>query len=330
MMVAPTARTAAPGPFEASDASVATFRAIGTTNAILATEPDALDEAVELARNHVRAVDRAVSRFRPDSEVSLLAVRARHAPAEAFISPTFADYLEAALHAARLTGGLVDPTVGSALAAEGYDADLDTVRARGVFHQVLVAAVPRWHSVHLNASARRVTVPRGTLLDLGASAKAHAADTIAALLGVRLPGGFLVNLGGDLAVGGTLPAGGWAIGIEGAAGRTLQVVQSAGQAIATSSTQLRVWQSDDGPHHHIVDPRTGRSAPAVWAQVSCAGATCLEANAASTAAIVLGPSAPDWLARQGVPARLDGVDGSVRTTPGWPSPVAPVTNPRAA
>ncbi|WP_076263648.1 FAD:protein FMN transferase [Intrasporangium flavum] len=304
----------------------ASFRAIGTTNTVLVTEPDVLDAALALTRSHLRAVDRAVSRFRDDSEVSRLAARARRGPAEAFVSPTFADYLDAALRAARLTGGLVDPTIGSALAAEGYDADLDAVRARGVFHQSVVAAVPRWHSVHLNVSARRVSVARGTLLDLGASAKAHAADTIAAMLGDRLPGGFLVNLGGDLAVGGLVPEPGWAVGIVDAAGHTVQVVESTGQAVATSSTRLRTWQSDDGPRHHIVDPRTGRTAPGVWAQVSCAGASCLEANAASTAAIVLGADAPDWLAQQGVPARLDGVDGRVVTTPGWPGPTAPVSS----
>ncbi|WP_323095413.1 FAD:protein FMN transferase [Intrasporangium sp. YIM S08009] len=327
-MSAPTTSPTTSATTAAATARVASasFRAIGTTNTVLATEPEALDAALAITRSHLRAVDRAVSRFRDDSEVSHLAVRARRGPADAFVSPTFADYLEAALRVARLTGGLVDPTIGSALAAEGYDADLDVVRARGVFHQSLVAAVPHWHSVHLNVSARRVSVARGTLLDLGASAKAHAADTIAALLGARLPGGFLVNLGGDLAVGGVVPEPGWAIGIVDAGGHTVQVVESTGQAVATSSTRLRTWQSDDGPRHHIVDPRTGRTAPTVWAQVSCAGASCLEANAASTAAIVLGVDAPDWLAQQGVPARLDGLDGRVVTTPGWPGPTAPVAS----
>ena len=302
-------------------AARATFEAIGTRNEMLATSPDALDAALALARAHLREVDRAVSRFRPDSEVSMLAARARRAPAEAFASPTFAAYLSAALRVARLTGGLVDPTVGSALVASGYDADLAAVCARDGFQQVTIGRVPHWHTVHLNASARRVTVPAGTLLDLGATAKAYAADTIAALLAEQLPGGFLVNLGGDVAVSGAVPAAGWSIGIDDAAGTTLQVVSSTGQAVATSSTRLRVWATDEGPRHHIIDPRTGATATATWAQVTCAGATCLEANAASTAAVVLGLDAPEWLATQGIPARLDGADGVVVTTPGWPEPL---------
>ena len=309
----------ATAPATTAATTVATFSAIGTTNTVLVTDPSTLEPAVAIARRHLAELDRAVSRFRPDSEVSLLAARARRSPAEAFVSPTFAAYLEAALRVARLTGGLVDPTVGSALVAAGYDDDLEVVRSRPDFHQTRVAGVPHWHTVHLNPSARRVTVPAGTLIDLGATAKAHAADTIAHLLAERLPGGFAVNLGGDVAVSGSLPPQGWSIGIEAADGAVLQVVASTGQAIATSSTQRRVWSVDGVARHHIVDPRTGNTAPAVWNQVSCAAATCLEANAASTAAVVLGQEAPVWLEANGIRARLDGADGRVVTTTGWPA-----------
>ncbi|MEP7331978.1 MAG: FAD:protein FMN transferase [Terracoccus sp.] len=298
---------------------LATFRAIGTTNSVLATAPEVIDEAREIARRHLRELDAAVSRFRPDSEVSLLAARALNGSAGAFVSPIFADYLSAALRVARLTGGLVDPTVGSVLSASGYDADLDVVRARAGFSQTTTGVLPRWNTVKLDVSRRRVSLAAGTLLDLGASAKAHAADRIAGLLAERLPGGFVVNLGGDIAVSGELPTGGWAIGVDGADGTTRQVVTSTGQALATSSTRLRTWQTDDGPRHHIIDPRTGRSAQTVWAQATCVGITALEANAASTSAIVLGRAAPGWLVEQGIPSRLEAIDGSVVSTPGWPA-----------
>jgi thiamine biosynthesis lipoprotein len=306
---------------EVDGAAGATFRAIGTTNQILCTRPGALDPAVELAQSRLREVDDAVSRFRPDSELMRLAQRARRAPAEAFVSTTCAAYLDAALRVARMTGGLVDPTIGSALVAAGYDDDLDAVRARGEFRQVRIGHVPHWHTVHLNVSARRVSVAAGTLLDLGATAKAHAADTIAAALAEALPGGFLVNLGGDIAVSGELPRGGWSVGVDDAGGVTRQVVASTGQALATSSTRLRVWQTADGPRHHIIDPRTGRTAASTWQQVTCAAASCLEANAASTAAIILGDDAAEWLAIQGIPSRLDRADGVVVATPGWPEPL---------
>jgi thiamine biosynthesis lipoprotein len=174
--------------------------------------------------------------------------------------------------------------------------------------------------VRIDDATDAVSVPQSCLLDLGASAKGYAADTIADLLARRLPGGFLVSLGGDIAVSGEMPDGGWRIGIEDADGRTVQVVTSTGQAIATSSTRLRTWLAGDGTRHHIIDPRTGTTAPTTWAQVTCAAASALEANAASTAAVVLGESAPSWLDEHGIPARLDALDGSMRTTAGWPDP----------
>ncbi len=317
---APTVATMSATAPPPDSAASSTFRAIGTTNRVLATDARSIAEATLTAQDHLAELDLALSRFRDDSEVSRLAARAVDGPAWAFASPVFAAYLRAALRAARLTDGLVDPTVGSAVVASGYDADMDVVRARDGFAATAPAAVPGWRSVTIEDATDRVSVPRGCLLDLGASAKGHAADLIAARLAERLPGGFLVSLGGDIAVSGPAPHGGWRVGVEDADGRTLQVVTTSGQAIATSSTRLRAWVADGGPRHHIVDPRTGTTAPAAWAQVSCAGATALEANAASTAAVVLGPQAVAWLEARGIPARLDGLDGSVRVTSGWPAP----------
>ena len=303
------------------------FRAIGTTHRILCTEAAALPEAVAIAQAHLAELDAAASRFRADSELSRLAEAARARGATAVVSPLLADYLDAAWHAARITGGLVDPTVGSALVATGYDADLDVVQARDAApHPPAPRPGKGWQAVEFVRTARRITTPRGVLIDLGATAKAHAADRISRLLSDRLPGGFLVNLGGDIAVSGALPADGWQIGVQAADGSVLQVVRSTGQAVCTSSTVLRTWRVASGRQaapvlrHHIIDPRTGDTADTPWAQVTCVAASALEANAASTAAVVLAERAPEWLARNGLPARLDALDGTVRTTPGWPDP----------
>jgi thiamine biosynthesis lipoprotein len=109
------------------------------------------------------------------------------------------------------------------------------------------------------------------------------------------------------------------VGVEDAEGQVVQVLAlRVGQAVATSSTRLRTWVAPDGgTRHHIIDPRTGSTAAATWAQATCVGATALEANAASTAAVVLGEDAPAWLEANGVPARLDDGDRVV-TTAGWP------------
>lgn len=333
-----------------SSDTVVDFDAIGCHHRVHVTRPEVRDEAGRTARALVDDLDRAASRFRPDSEVSRLATLAPlpgMATVTVRVSALLASCVAAALHAARLTDGLVDPTLGRAMERAGYDDDLDAVRRRAArpVHDAeprpTTADAPRtrpvrhaadlpelvqapvdpavtWRDVVLQG--RVLTVPAGTLLDLGATAKAHAADLLAARLAEQLPGGFLVNLGGDVAVGGELPQGGWEVGVRDAEGAVRQVVTTTGQGLATSSTRLRTWQVGDELRHHVLDPRTGATAPTTWAQVSCAGATCVEANAGSTAAIVLGEAAPEWLRAQGVPARLDRLDGRVVTTPGWPDP----------
>jgi thiamine biosynthesis lipoprotein len=299
------------------------FEAIGTTIRLVVTDPAVLDEATAEVRDHLDALDLAVSRFRPDSEVSRLARAAERGPASTLASPTFAGSLRAALRTARLTGGLVDPTVGRAVESTGYDADMELVRRRpaGDARPGPGASVPGWRSVTIDPVTDRVEVPQGCLLDLGASAKAHAADVLARRLADRLPGGFLVNLGGDIALSGEAPDGGWQVAVDDVTGATLQVVGLvSGQGIATSSTRHRTWSDGDGgTRHHILDPRTGRTADATWDQVTCVAADALEANAASTAAVVLGEDAPEWLRANGIPARLDGPDRVV-TTWGWPDP----------
>jgi thiamine biosynthesis lipoprotein len=301
-----------------------TFRAIGCTNSVLTTDATALEAAVGAATAMVDELDRVASRFRADSEISRITAAAKDADVQVVVSELLGGCLQAALHAADITDGLVDPTVGRAVAASGHDVDIDAVRARDdvgpVERETAPAAVPGWHAVAYDPPTRTLTLPRGTVLDLGATAKAHAADLIAARLGRELRGGFLVNLGGDIAVSGLLPIGGWDIGVEDENGVVRQVVVSSGQAVATSSTRRRIWTAAGGRRHHIVDPRTGRTAASAWSQVTCAGLSALEANAATTAAVVLGVEAPEWLAGHGIPARLDPAVGHTVVTSGWPNP----------
>lgn len=297
------------------------FSAIGCEHTIIALRPDALEDAVAVAQAYLAGLDLAASRFRDDSELSRLNARARTSDVTAVLSAQLARSLSAALRVARLTKGLVDPTVGAALQANGYNVDLDEVRARVPRAPGTAVPATGWDRLLFDPSSRLLTMPAGTVLDLGASAKAQAADHLAHLLSASLPGGFLVNLGGDIAVGGDVPPGGWQIGVEDSTGRTLQVVTSHGQALTTSSTRHRTWQTSRGTAHHIVDPRTGQVSDPVWAQVTCCAATALEANAATTAAIVLGEAAPLWLASHALPALLipaDDTQPPVRIG-GWPA-----------
>jgi thiamine biosynthesis lipoprotein len=185
-----------------------------------------------------------------------------------------------------------------------------------------VASVPGWQTVDLQRHHSTVRVAHGVELDLGATAKALAADR-AALAASRAAGtGVLVSLGGDVAVAGPAPAPGWPVRISedhaaplDAPGPTVSI-RSGG--LATSGTAVRRWRAGGAELHHIVDPRTGRPAETPWRAVTVAAASCVDANAASTAAVVLGEAAPEWLADRHLPARLQSGDGTVVCAGGWP------------
>jgi thiamine biosynthesis lipoprotein len=144
----------------------------------------------------------------------------------------------------------------------------------------------------------------------------------------------LVSLGGDIAVAGPAPAGGWRIRVTddhaagpGAPGQTVAITSG---GLATSSTTVRAWPRDGQRMHHIVDPATGQPARGCWRTVSVAAGSCVDANAASTAAIVLGAAAAEWLRDRSLPARLVRQDGLVETTAGWPHDTESVQPPPAA
>jgi thiamine biosynthesis lipoprotein len=135
--------------------------------------------------------------------------------------------------------------------------------------------------------------------------------------------GALVSLGGDVAVAGPAPAGGWPIGIarESAAAEAdvEQVVAITQGGLASSATAARSWRAGTRDVHHIVDPRTGDCAEPYWVLVSAAGSSCVEANVVTTAAIVWGARALGELSASGLAMRLVRADGEVVTRNGWPA-----------
>jgi thiamine biosynthesis lipoprotein len=312
-----------------------TFGVFGTTGVLVVTDPAALGRARAIADTELAAVDLACSRFRPDSELSMLnAADGALTP----ISELFAQLIEEALRAAELTDGDVDPTCGGALVAAGYDRDFDELRAEAgrpaaaaqdAPQPPLVRAaagpgpIPGWRNVRLNRQRNVVQLARGAQLDLGSTAKAWAADRCAGLIADAMGCGTLVSLGGDVAVAGPPPGEGWRVRATddhragaSAAGQTV-TIRSGG--LATSSTTARAWNSGGRPMHHIIDPRTGVPARSPWRTVSVAAGSCADANIASTAAIIRGDAAPGWLAGSGLPARLVRHDGSVLAIAGWPA-----------
>jgi thiamine biosynthesis lipoprotein len=325
----------------------ASWRTLGTTATVVVTDAAALEPARAVVVAELDAIDRACSRFRPDSELTVANAAAGR---PVFIGPLLAEAITVALRAARTSGGAVDPTLGAELRRAGYDRDFAALAAAPAHERSPAAAGepapaatarrrPAWHAVELDEARGVVQVPRGVELDLGATAKALAADRAAAAAQRRTGGGVLVSLGGDVAVAGPPPADGWAIrvtddhaGPPDAAGQTVAIATG---GLATSGTTVRRWRRDGRAHHHILDPRTGRPAAVVWRTASVAASSCVEANVASTAAIVRGAEAAPWLLHHGLPARLVALDGRVLHVGAWPRDGSgarrgPATRERAA
>jgi FAD:protein FMN transferase len=305
----------------------ARWEALGTSVVLRLTDPGALARARALIEQELDAIDRACSRFRTDSELSRVNARAGR-PVHA--SPLLLEALEVALRAAELTGGDVDPTVGAALELAGYDRDWRLLAEphgepeRATTRATITARVRSgWRTLSLDRASSCIRIPAGVRIDLGATAKAWAADRAAAAAAAVTDGGVLVSLGGDIATSGPAPAGGWSIRVTddhrsdpSAPGQTISI-RSGG--LATSSTAVRRWSHGGRTMHHIIDPATGAPARTSWRTVTVAAADCTEANIATTAALVRADAAPAWLQGLGLPARLVDWDGHVTALGDWPA-----------
>lgn len=346
--------TSTPNPSGAgaiSRSATATWEALGTSVVLKVTDPAALEQARAVVECELAKVDHACSRFRGDSELERVnaagGVRVE-------VDELLIEALQVALRAAELTDGDVDPTLGEALVLVGYDRDWRLLappprgtapsRGSGIAPSFVAPASAHrlassslhiharahsgWRTVELDPERRTVRVPSPIRLDLGATAKAWAADRAARAVARGTGAGVLVSLGGDIATCGPVPAAGWQVRVTDdhrsdlrAPGQTVSIVSG---GLATSSTAVRRWSHDGQEMHHIIDPHTQAPVGDTWRTVSVAAADCTDANIASTAALVKAQAAPAWLEELGLPARLVDPKGRVRAVGAWPSELSGV------
>jgi thiamine biosynthesis lipoprotein len=305
--------------------ATATWRALGTRVDLLLTSHDAgaMTAARAAVEETLERVDLVCSRFRADSELSRLNARSGETVT---VGPLLAQFIEAGLRGARLSDGLVDPTVGRAMRAVGYDDDFATVRDRAGPITIRIEPIPGYQAIDFNRLTRTVRLAKGVEIDLGSTAKALAADLAAAAASdATAGGGVLVSLGGDIAIAGEVPLEGWRVlaaeDSETPATADGEVVALHGGALATSSTTVRRWTRDGILLHHLIDPDTGQPTTGPWRTASVIAGNCLDANIAATAAIVRGDGAAPWLTQTGLAARLVAHDGTVLCVAGWPEPL---------
>ena len=255
--------------------------------------------------------ERHLSRFRTDSELSRLALADGQAVR---VSPTLAAVLSVALESAELSGGLVTPTLLTALEKAGYDRSFSDLAPEQPARPILPPTSVDWRQIHLDRSRRQVTLPRGLRLDLGGTAKGWAANE--AMRRLSRVGPVLIDAGGDIAISGAMADGGpWTITIASPFSETEQLgmLQLASGAVATSGRDYRRWRQGGRMQHHLIDPRTGRPAETDLLTVTVVAATCSLAETAAKVALILGSrEGLAWIeARTGLAGLLVLEDGRV-------------------
>jgi thiamine biosynthesis lipoprotein len=266
-------------------------------------------QALELARRQLLRWHAQFSRFMPDSELCQLNGDPR---STVQVSPMMARFVAAAVWAAELTGGLVDPTLGREIVAAGYAQDL--ARPTLGLAQALAIAPPRgpghprrvrrWELVRVEREAGTVSRPPGIALDSGGVAKGLFADQLMARLAEHPC--VVLDCGGDLRLGGAQAPQRRVDVISPFDTRVIHSFDLASAGVATSGIGRRSWIDTSGsPAHHLLDPATGRPAFTGVVQVTALAPSALEAEA--RAALLAGPDrARRWLPHGGVVVHDDG------------------------
>jgi FAD:protein FMN transferase len=297
----------------------ARFDALGTYAFLAVRRPGGLADAVRLAKRVLADIDATCSRFRDDSD---LARANRNAGRWVEVDPMLIAAVETACDAAKQSGGLVHPLLGRPMVQLGYDRTFAQLSERDDTIQFPWTdpgpSLDSWQEIGIDHTGA-IRVPDGTALDLGSVGKAWASDMIAAGIEQQLGLPAIVSLGGDIRV--ACPDWEpWHVAISERPGdSTESMIGLVCGGLATSSTQVRRWKRGGAVRHHLLDPRTGRPASEVWRTVTAIGSTCTAANTASTASIVLGHEATDWLHDLDVTARLVDTHGNVTRTGNWPA-----------
>lgn len=261
--------------------------------------------------------ERALSRFKPVSELSRLNARAGE-PVP--VSPLLYNVLEMALQAAVATQGIYDPTLLTQIVALGYSASFESLPANVAAPATQVIPLPGggWRDITLDPVTHTVTLPRGLGLDFGGIAKGMAVDAAIERLRQLECEVALVNAGGDLAVVGLPPAlDAWPIAVP--YRETWRTVPLARGALATSGIARRHWRQGGVERHHLLDPRTGQPATGGLWSVSVAAQTCAQAEVAAKVAFILGPEAgARFLSRHALAGLLVREDGGTAGVGAWP------------
>lgn len=273
------------------------FSAMNTTIQVAADgSPDGLQAGFQQVRRFIAACEARFSRFRDDSELCQLNRSAGtwfQASAEMF------DLVQEALALHRLTGGLFDPSVLTALQQVGYDRSMDAIQEASPLPAAVIPPTTtsihppsRLGQVRLNPAQTAIYLPAGVQIDLGGIAKGWIAEKAVQLM-ADFTSACAVSAGGDMAFYG-IPSGetAWEVSLEDPRDGqgVLSILQVHAGALATSSVTRRRWMQGSQVRHHIIDPRSGAPAEVEWLSVSVGAPKATTAEAFAKAILIGGSS----------------------------------------
>jgi thiamine biosynthesis lipoprotein len=246
--------------------------------------PDGLADRIEAVLNEV---DQSMSTYKADSEISHF--NRLDVAVTQMISPQFADVLDVSKLIWQQTGGAFDPTVGPLVDMWGFGPEPtgDVIPE----DEQIASALENIGYQHLNIDLQTISKAAPIRLDLSAVAKGYAVDQIADLLEILALPDYLVEVGGEMRLGGSNPKGQpWRIAVELPAmmPQAQRVIEAYDVAIATSGDYRNYFEKDGVRYSHTIDPRTGRPIRHSLASVTVVGKTCAEADAWATALMVMG------------------------------------------
>jgi len=240
--------------------------------------------AIDAVMAEMVNIDNNMSTYKPESEVSRVNAGAAKAPMP--ISQELFDLLTTALEFSRITEGAFDITYASVGFMYDFHAHKKPTEAE------IESALPavNYHHVVLDAKARTVffTQP-GVRIDLGGIGKGYAVDRGIAILQQRGISHALVTAGGDSRIIGDRFGKPWIVGIRHPddKSRVIAKIPLVDTAMSTSGDYERYFDEDGVRYHHIIDPRTGKSASKVRSATILAS-TATRTDGLSKTAFVLG------------------------------------------
>jgi FAD:protein FMN transferase len=276
------------------------FDAMGSHVRLLIGEPGpgmaAAPAAAETARKFIVEFDRALSRFKPGSELCVLNEDPRErVPASDLLRRA----VKAGIESAERSGGLVDPTLIGEIETAGYVASRAGVPGAPLGaaleeaperHPAQPNPAAAWRGFEVDDARGMIARPPGTRFDTGGAGKGLAADMVAEKL--RGYSRFIVDCGGDIRIGGPdallTP---YEVFVEHPlTGERAFVLKLSSGAVATSGLNVRIWRDEQGRYsHHLLDPATGEPAWTGLIGATALGDTAVEAETFAKAALLSGP-----------------------------------------